>query len=282
LIFGETESGKDLIARAIHFNSSRRDGPFITVNCAALLEHLIESELFGYVKGTFTGATQNKIGLFEEAHTGMIFLNEVGDIPLRLQGKLLEVLETGQMRRVGQSKSITIDVRIIAASNTNLEEAVKQGNFRQDLYYRLKVLLIHLPPLRERKEDIPLLVKFFLDKYCSIMNREIIEISKETMELLCNYSYPGNVRELENIIQHTIVMSQSNILLPQNLPHEVQGIESDVHSGNLAESLAEIEKQKIKAALAECNGNLSKAAKLLSINRTTLWRRIKKYDINIS
>jgi two-component system response regulator AtoC len=282
LIYGETGSGKDLIARAIHFNSSQKDGPFITVNCAALPEHLIESELFGYVKGAFTGATHNKIGLFEEAHTGTIFLNEVGDIPLRLQGKLLEVLETGQMRRVGQSKSITIDVRIIAASNTNLEEAVKQGNFRQDLYYRLKVLLINLPPLRERKEDIPLLVKFFFDKYCSIMNREIIEISQETMELLCKYSYPGNVRELENIIQHAIVMSQSNMLIPQNLPDEIRGIRPDTQARNLSDSLAKIEKQKIKTTLAECNGNLSKAAKLLGINRTTLWRRIKKYDINIS
>jgi two-component system response regulator AtoC len=281
LIYGETGSGKDLIARAIHLNSPRSESPFVTINCAALPEHLIESELFGYVKGAFTGALQNKIGLFEEANTGTIFLNEIGDIPLILQGKLLEVLEKGQMRRVGQSKSITIDVRIIAASNTNLEEAVKHGEFRQDLYYRLKVLLIKIPPLRERKEDIPLLVKFFLDKYCSIMNRKISEISKRAMDILCKYTYPGNVRELENIIQHAIVMSQSNILIPQNLPHEIRHIEPDVQARNLSESLAKIEKQKIKVTLEECNGNLSKAAKILGINRTTLWRRVKKFSITI-
>ncbi len=218
LIYGETGTGKDLIAKAIHYNSPRNNAPFLTINCAALPEHLIESELFGYAKGAFTGANQDKNGLFEEANGGTIFLNEIADLPFKLQAKLLQVLESQHMRRLGQSKSIKVDVRIVAASNIDLEEAVNTRNSRQDLFYRLNVFPIRVPPLRERKEDIPLLIKHFLDKYKQLLDKKIRDISKETLEILCTYNYPGNVRELENIIQRAIIMAQGSILLPQYLP----------------------------------------------------------------
>jgi len=282
LIFGETGSGKDLIAKAIHHNSPRRKSPFVIVNCAALPEHLIESELFGYVKGAFTGASQDKRGFFEEADKGTIFLNEIGDIPLPLQGKLLQVLEYQQIHRLGESKNIKVDVRIIAATNKDLRESMKKGRFREDLFYRLNVLPIKVPPLRERKEDIPFLVRHFLDKCCPPLNKEITEVSKEAMDMLCRYSYPGNVRELENIIQRSVIMVQGSILLPHHLPEELKAIKSTAAPQNLTESLAAIEKQQIEAALKECKGNLSRTAKKLGINRTTLWRRIKKFDIDIS
>jgi PAS domain S-box-containing protein len=278
LIYGETGSGKDLIAQAIHHNSSRKDAPFLSINCAALPEQLIESELFGYVKGAFTGASQNKKGLFEEAHNGTIFLNEVGDIPLRLQGKLLDAIENQQIRRLGQSKSIGVNVRIISATNKDLKEATKKKRFREDLYYRLNVLPIKIPPLRERKEDIPLLVRYFLDKYCPLMDKEIRDISPKGMEMLCNYSYPGNVRELENIIQHSIIMAQGTTISPAYLPEELQGFQAIKQP----ESIAEMEKQLFETTVKKYKGNLDEAAKQLGIGRTTLWRKMKKYGIKIS
>jgi PAS domain S-box-containing protein len=275
LIFGETGSGKDLIAKAIHNNSRRKDSSFITLNCAALPEHLIESELFGYVKGAFTGAVQNKKGFFEEAHKGTIFLNEIGDIPIRLQGKLLQVLENQQINRLGQSRSITVDVRIIAATNKDLHHAVKNGYFREDLFYRLNVLTIKVPPLRDRKQDIPLLAKHFLDKYCPSMNKNITDISREAINTLCKYSYPGNVRELENIIQRSIIIAQGSTLLPQHLPEELIGKKT----ANAAKRIDIIEKKKILAILKECDGNLNLAADKLGMHRTTLWRKRKKLGI---
>jgi PAS domain S-box-containing protein len=277
LIYGETGSGKDLIAQAIHFNSPRRETPFLTINCAALPEHLIESELFGYVKGAFTGANQNKQGLFEEAHKGTIFLNEIGDIPLRLQGKLLDVLENQRIRRLGQSKSITVDVRIIAASNIDLEKAVNEGQFREDLFYRLNVLPVKLPPLRERKDDIPLLIKHFLDKHCPLMGKNITEISREAMDILLSYPYPGNVRELENIIQHSIIMTKGAILIPEYLPEKLKRVKSYEESNNLAD----MERKMIETALHDCQGHFSRAAKKLGIHRTTLWRKIKKLGVKL-
>jgi PAS domain S-box-containing protein len=278
LIIGETGSGKDLIARAIHFNSPRKEAPFLAINCAALPEQLIESELFGYVKGAFTGASQDKKGLFEEAHKGTIFLDEIADIPLRLQGKLLQVIENQIVRRLGQSKSIMVDVRIIAATNKDLTEAVRRKSFRQDLYYRLNVLTIKLPPLRERKEDIQLLIEHFLDKHCPGVDREITKISPEVIDILCKYSYPGNVRELENIIQRSIVMAKSGIILPEHLPEELKAQEISREP----ESLADMEKQMIESALKQYKGNLNKTAKKLGIHYTTLWRKMKKLNINIS
>jgi formate hydrogenlyase transcriptional activator len=275
LITGETGSGKDLIAQVIHSISSRSNSPFLEVNCGALPEHLIESELFGYVKGAFTGALQNKIGLFEEANSGTIYLNEISDLPLRLQAKLLQVLEKQQIRRLGQSKSTKIDVRIIAASNINLDDAVIKNRFRQDLFYRLNVFPIKIPPLRERKEDIPLLVKYFLDKHCLSLNKEITDISKDTMDILCSYDYPGNVRELENIIQRAIIMAQNSIFLPQYLPDKLRGI---VKSG-IRTNLAKVEKDMIINVIHQCKGDLDQAAEKLGYSRTTLWRKMRKLDI---
>ena len=275
LIYGETGSGKDLIAKAIHHNSPRREAPFVIVNCAALPEHLIESELFGYVKGAFTGANQDKKGFFEEADRGTIFLNEVGEIPLKVQVKLLQVLENQQMHRLGESKNIKVDVRIIAATNRDLRESVRQGHFREDLFYRLNVLPIEVPPLREREQDIPLLVKRFLDKYCLAMNKQITDISQEAMDMLYDYPYPGNVRELENIIQRSIIMAQGSTILLQHLPKELK--ESKFIP--VPESLAEMEKKTIEATIQQCKGKLKQAARKLGIHRSTLWRKMKKLGI---
>jgi PAS domain S-box-containing protein len=282
LISGETGSGKDLIAQAIHYSSPRKEAPFLAINCAALPEQLIESELFGYVKGAFTGASQDKTGLFEEAHKGTIFLDEIGDLPLSLQGKLLQVLEKQIVRRLGQSKSIIVDVRIIAATNKNLKEAVKRGTFREDLYYRLNVFPLKVPSLRERKEDIPLLAKYFLDKYCLVMKKEITTISQEAMDILTSYPFPGNVRELENIIQRSLIIAQGSILHKQNLPEELTDKKSINKYQNLPDSLAEIERKKIENTLKECHGHLTRTAKKLGISRTSLWRKINKFNINIS
>jgi PAS domain S-box-containing protein len=277
LIYGETGSGKDLAAKAIHFNSSRKESPFVILNCAALPEQLIESELFGYARGAFTGANQDKKGLFEESDKGTIFLNEIGEIPLKLQAKLLEVLESQCIRRLGDNKSINVDVRVIAATNKDLNEEIKKHQFREDLFYRLNVLPIKLPPLRERKEDIPLLVKHFLVKYCSLLNKEITEISPEAMEILYRYSYPGNVRELENIIQRSIVFANSSILEPQHFPHEIRNMEST----DSLKSLANMEKHTIEAAIRDNKGDLVATAKQLGIGRATLYRKIKRYGIYI-
>jgi DNA-binding NtrC family response regulator len=276
LIYGETGSGKDLIAQAIHYNSPRSEAPFMPINCAALPEQLIESELFGYVKGAFTGALQNKRGFFEEAAGGTLFLNEISEIPLRVQAKLLQALENQEIRRLGQSKSIKVDVRILAATNIDLEDAVRKGSFRKDLFYRLKVFPIVVPPLRERKEDIPLLVRYFLDKFCPPMNKKITTISEEAMEILGQYSYPGNVRELENIIQRSVIMGQGSTLLPHYLPPEIR----KTSSYSEAESLAEMERKMIETTIRKCGGNLRKTSQRLGISRTTLWRKIKKFDID--
>jgi two-component system response regulator AtoC len=277
LIYGETGSGKDLIAKAIHFNSARKDGAFLAINCAALPEQLIESELFGYVKGAFTGANQDKKGLFEEAEKGTIFLNEISEMPIKVQAKLLHAIENQQVRRLGQSRSIIVNVRIIAASNIDLEQAVEKGTFREDLFYRLSVFPITIPPLRDRKEDIPLLFKHFLDKYNQLLDKHVTEIYPQAMDTLFNYSYPGNVRELENIIQRAIIMAQGSILLPQYLPDKLRGI---AKSGARA-NLAEIEKDIIINVIHQCKGDLDQAAKQLGYSRTTLWRRMKKLGINL-
>jgi PAS domain S-box-containing protein len=255
LIYGETDSGKDLIAQAIHYNSSRKEGPFIPINCAAIPEQLIESELFGYAKGAFTGAFQNKKGLFEEADKGTIFLNEISEMPLKVQAKLLQVLENQQMRRLGQSKSIRVDVRIIAASNKDLEDAIKKRRFREDLFYRLNIFPIHIPPLRERKEDIPLMIQHFLDFYCPLMNKKIINSSAEAMDILCTYDYPGNVRELENIIQRSVIMVQDSILLPSHLPEKLRSAKTTT----APDTIGEMERQMLETAIQKYKGDLRKA-----------------------
>ena len=203
LVLGESGTGKELVARALHFNSQRKDKPFIPVNCAAIPENLLESELFGYVKGAFTGAIRDKIGKFEAANMGSIFLDEIGTMPMHLQTKLLRVLQEQEVERIGSTKTIQLDVRVISATNLNLEEEVKKGNFREDLYYRLNVIPIHLPPLRERTEDILSLLKHFIEKNCTDMKRPLMSISNEALEMLEAYRWPGNVRELENVVEES-------------------------------------------------------------------------------
>ena len=277
LIYGETGSGKDIIAKAIHFNSPRKEGHFMVLNCAALPEHLIESELFGYVKGAFTGAIKDKKGLFEEANEGTIFLNEITEMPMKVQAKLLHVIENQQIRRLGQSRNLKVDVRIIAASNKDLEEEVNKGRFRGDLFYRLNVFPILVPTLRERKEDIPLLAKHFLDKHCPLMKKQIKNISQEAMDMLCSYHYPGNVRELENIIQRSIIIAQGSTLLQHYLPKKLK----EIKYSSEPETIPDMEKQMIESALKQCQGHFSRAAQKLGIHRTTLWRKIKKLDIKL-
>ncbi len=227
LIRGESGSGKEVLAKAIHYSSQRRDQPFIAVNCAALNENLLESEMFGHEKGAFTGADRQKLGRFELANKGTLFLDEVGDLPLQTQVKLLRVLQEGQFERVGGTQTINTDVRIISATNKNIEELIKEGKFREDLYYRLNVITITIPPLRERKEDLIPLIDYFLKKYIKETNKEKIEFSREAMDLLLKYNYPGNVRELENIVHHSLVLARGELITTEDLPLSLKQLKEE-------------------------------------------------------
>ncbi len=290
LITGESGSGKELCARAIHRLSKRKDKPFISVACSAIPETLLESELFGYEKGAFTGAEKSRPGKFELANSGTIFLDEIGDMPLFTQAKILRVLQEKEVERLGGEKPVKVDVRIISATNVDLVQAVKEGKFREDLYYRLNVFHIHLPPLRERREDIPLLVLHFLNKYAQGENK-IKAISIEALEKLINYNWPGNVRELENVIQRAIILAQKDILEADH----IQGLKEEVGSYRksikfrkkvlplntaISQAVEEIEKELIMKALQEAKFNKSKAAELLKISRKSLHNKLKKYNIN--
>ncbi len=285
LITGESGSGKELIARAIHFNSPRSNKPFIAINCSAIPENLLESELFGYVKGAFTGANKDKKGLFEEASGGTLFLDEVGDLPLALQVKLLRAIQEEEIRRVGAGSVTKIDVRLIAATLKNLSEEIKKGTFREDLYYRLNVLPIHLPALRERKEDIPLLVNTFIKKFNKEMSKKIEKTSPETLQFLTDYSWPGNVRELENTIERAMVMEHSDELSAQNLPDVVRNVEINpairaaANELSIKKMMAIMEQELIKKALDKTNGNRTWAAKLLEISHRALLYKIKRYGL---
>lgn len=290
LIQGESGTGKEVIARAIHQRSSRTSGPFITANCAAIPENLLESELFGYEKGAFTGAVQTRKGRFELANGGTLFLDEIADMKLDAQVDLLRVLEEREFRRVGGSKLIKTDARIIASTNKDIETQIAQGNFREDLYYRLSVISVQLPPLRERKEDIPLLIQHFLKKYGKKSvgtgrDLSLKGVSREVMELLTRYNWRGNVRELENVIERAVVLGKEELLMPGDLPEIIKKtsvrVEQRLPSGQriLNKSLREIEKDYIVNVLQETGWNLSKSAKTLKINRTTLYNKIKKYRI---
>src|SRR3990172_6412630 len=224
LISGESGTGKELVARAIHYESERKEKPFVPINCGAIPENLLESELFGHQKGAFTGAVANKSGLFEMANEGTIFLDEITEIPVQLQVKLLRVIQERNFRRVGSVEDISVDVRIIAASNKEIGKEVKEGRFREDLFYRLNVIPIHLPPLRERKEDIRLLSQHFLEKYCEELGKDIKKISGEAMEFLARYPYPGNIRELENIIERAVALEPTDIILPESLPEYIREV----------------------------------------------------------
>ncbi len=287
LIYGESGTGKELIARAIHKLSPRKDKPFIRVNCGALVETLLESELFGHEKGAFTGALKRKKGRFELAHLGSIFLDEIGDISANMQLKLLRVLQEKEFERVGSEETIRVDVRIMAATNKNLSELVQQGKFREDLYYRLHIIPIYLPPLREKNEDIPLLVNHFLNKLTNELNKPAKQISDSAMQKLLSYHWPGNIRELENVLERAVVLCDREFIDIKDLPllnsATSEKLPSDVLDRfrlNLNDTLATIEKQLIERAMNETAGNKSQAAKLLGIQTSLLYYKLEKFGIN--
>jgi two-component system response regulator AtoC len=280
LIQGESGTGKELIARAIHHNSAHRDKPFIALNCGAIPEGIIESELFGHEKGAFTGALSVRKGMFELANGGTLFLDEIGEMSLSTQVKLLRVLEQKEFMRVGGTKTIRVDVNIIAATNTNLEEAVRQKTFREDLYYRLKVITLHLPPLRERREDIPLLIQKFIEEFNQENNRAVRGIEPKALTLLQNYHWPGNVRELKNCIESLVVTSRGEYIRLEDLPpYILEAVHPEPEmSFKIGTPLDEIEKEVIQKTLVYVNGNKTKAARLLKIGLRTLHRKLKKYQ----
>ncbi len=284
LVTGENGTGKEVLAKGIHYLSPRRDAPFVAVNVPALTETLLESELFGHEKGAFTGADKMKKGRFEIAHGGTIFLDEVGDIPQSIQVKLLRVLQEHQFERVGGTEKIEVDVRIIAATNKDLEQKIKDGTFREDLYYRLNVVSIKIPPLRERKEDILPMVESFIEKYCKENNKEKMEISKEAADVLMKYNYPGNVRELENIIERAVVLTRKKVITLNDLPMNIKGFKEEktlaaLGEGTLTDQVEALEKQLIFDALQESAGNQTKAGKLLGLTERNLRYKLKKYNI---
>ncbi|MGZ3427938.1 MAG: sigma-54-dependent transcriptional regulator [Polyangia bacterium] len=286
LVVGESGTGKELVARAIHTHSPRRDGAFVAVNCTALTESLLESELFGHAKGAFTGAVANKRGIFEEAQGGTVFLDEIGDVGAKMQAQLLRVLQEGEIRRVGGTEAIKVDVRVVAATNRELEEEVREGRFREDLYFRINVVTIRLPPLRERPSDIPLLVDHFLAKYAARERRNDAGMAAAAMALLQRYSWPGNVRELENVIERALALSKDGVILPSDLPPEIAeqhagggGGAAAAGTGGIVEdrpTLAELERRYIELILRETGGNKKRAAEILGIDRRTLYRTLER------
>ncbi|MBZ4682575.1 sigma 54-interacting transcriptional regulator [Thermodesulfobacterium sp.] len=288
LIQGESGTGKELIAKAIHFNSDRADKPFIAINCAAIPENLLEAELFGYEKGAFTGAFTSKPGKFELANGGTLFLDEIGDLPLSLQAKLLRVLQEHTFERLGGTKSIKVDFRLISATHKNLKELISQGKFREDLYFRINVVNIYIPPLRERKEDIVVLIEHFLNQLNQKYQKSV-KISKEVLKIFLEYPWPGNVRELENTLESMVILSDDELITPEHLPEvfkscQISQPKSDVQESslqaiNLKQQIEEEEKQRIISALKACKFNQTQAAKLLGMTRRQLNYRLHKYGI---
>jgi putative PEP-CTERM system response regulator len=281
LLRGESGTGKELVARAIHYNSQRAGNPFVPVNCAAIPESLLESELFGYEKGAFTGAITRKPGKFELASGGTIFLDEIADMSLAMQAKILRVIQERTFERLGGTRPTKVDARLIAATNKDLEELMRKEAFREDLYYRLNVVSIYLPALRERKEDIPLLVSHFLRKYIRVDDKNAKVISSQALKFLMDYDWPGNVRELENVIERAVVLGRGDILLPRDLSLKVleKPLKPEVTSSSMDISLAEAEKKLLKDTLKLTHWNQTKAAKILGIHRNTLRRKIKRLKI---
>jgi two-component system, NtrC family, response regulator AtoC len=287
LILGESGTGKELVAKAIHYNGPRKEQPFVAINCGAIPADLLESELFGHVRGAFTGAMVDKPGKFEVANNGTIFLDEIATMPMHLQMKLLRVLQEEELERVGSSRKIKLDIRVISATNSNLEEEVKLGNFREDLFYRLNVIPIQLPPLRERREDIPLLVRHFLLSTCRDMGRQLMSVSPEAMQALENYDWPGNVREMENVIERTVALTDGEMIEWKDLPSAMAGAAAldgpaliypsvTAEGINLLETIGKIERHMIRDALDLSAGIKARAAALLRINRTTLVEKMKR------
>ncbi|MEP9410962.1 MAG: sigma-54-dependent Fis family transcriptional regulator [Candidatus Brocadia sp.] len=289
LIQGESGTGKELTAGAIHYNSNRRDGPFIKLSCAALNKEILESELFGHEKGSFTGAIKARRGRFELADGGTIFLDDVDDIPLEMQVKLLRVLQEREFERVGGEETIPVNVRVICATKKDLKKLVVEGRFREDLYYRIHVVTIHLPPLRERKEDIPLLVNYFMKKYATQQRVAVNSVSQEALQLLLTYNWPGNIRELENAIEHAVAFCTSDTIVPKNLPKNLTEREtpagifpielSTIDSLDLQETLSEAEKKLLLWAYQKTNGNQVRMSEILRIPRTTLQNKLARYSI---
>ena len=290
LIHGETGVGKELIARAIHFASPRKDKPFVAVNCSALNEHLLESELFGHEKGAFTGAVNAHAGRFEIAHGGTLFFDEIGDMPQGVQVKLLRALQEKIIERVGSTQPINVDVRIITATHRNLEKLIEENKFRQDLYYRINVVSIFVPPLRNRREDIRVLAEAFLGKYTKENHRDVKGFTNEAIDLLMRYNYPGNVRELENAVERAVLLARSEYIEPKDLPDSIKKPTSDFEGnhislpidGNMPEMVEQLEKQMLLSALESCGGNQSRAANALGISEKSVRDRMKKWNIPTS
>ena len=283
LIRGESGTGKELVAHAIHYSSRRAAKPFIKVNCAALPETVIESELFGHEKGAFTGAVSTRKGRFELADGGTLFLDEVGDLSTGLQIKLLRVLQEREFERVGGASTLKVDVRLIAATNVELEKLIEAGRFRQDLYYRLNVFPIHIPPLRERKTDILQLADFFVEKYGQANHKQVRRISTPAIDMLMSYHWPGNVRELENCVERAVLLSEDDVIHGHHLPPSLQTAEASgtVFRGRLASNLAGVERELILEALKSCRGNMATAAKVLGVSERIMGLRVRKYGIDI-
>jgi len=292
LILGESGTGKELVARAIHFNGARRDKPFVAINCGAIPADLLESELFGHVRGAFTGAVSDKPGKFEQADGGTVFLDEIGTMPQHLQMKLLRVLQEQEVERVGGSKRTKLNVRVISATNAELEKEIKNGRFREDLYYRLNVIPIQLPPMRNRREDIPLLARHFLQQTCSEMSRPLMSVSPDAMRALEEYDWPGNVREMQNIIERTIALSDNDRIEKSDLPADIGGKidETKNQPGNplvtdagidMPGTINAIEARMIRDAMDLAGGVKARAANLLKVNRTTLVEKIKRHKLDV-
>jgi DNA-binding NtrC family response regulator len=281
LIFGETGTGKELIARAIHHQSNRAEARFLAVNCGAFTEELLANELFGHEKGAYSGATSTKIGLLEAARGGTVFLDEIGDMPASMQVKLLRVLEGRSLLRVGGTQSIPVDIRVVAATNTDLGKEVEAGDFRKDLFYRLNVVSLHLPPLAERRDDIPLLAHHFRRRYAKSLEKTIEDISDEAMDILMNYEYPGNIRELENIIERAVALCNSGKILPKHLPQELERLCFTIYqdSSNRLPTLEENEHEYVRWVLKRVDGNKTRAAEILGIDRVSLWRKLKRWGL---
>ena len=282
LLSGESGTGKELFARYVHFNSSRAEGPFFAINCGAFTEELLSNELFGHEKGAFTGAATMKKGLIEMASGGTLFLDEITEMPSSMQVKLLRVIQEKEVLRLGSTEPLKIDVRFIAATNRDIQTAIKAGNFRQDLYFRLNVVLLHMPPLSERKEDIPLLSYYFLKKYSALMKKNVTEISPDVIALLMNYDFPGNVRELENIIERGVALSTGSSIEVIHLPEDLRelSIKTFRRKEGKIPSLEDQEMSYINWVLAEAGGNKTLAAQILGIDRVSLWRKLKKYGLD--
>jgi DNA-binding NtrC family response regulator len=280
LITGESGTGKDLLARALHFESPRREGPFVPMNCAAIPENLIESELFGYVRGAFTDARQSRVGLFQSARGGTLFLDEIGEMPVTLQAKLLRVIEDKKIRPLGSNEEVEVDVRIVSATNADLEVAIAQGRFRSDLFYRLAMFVLEVPPLRERPEDLPLLIKHFLARASAEAGKPAPQLEAEASARLVRYQWPGNVRELQSAIQTAVILSRNDTIGINDLPPKVVGAaqnSTEIIDKGLRQksSLGEIEQEYIRQVVASVGGNKSEAAAILGIDRKTLYRKLE-------